>query len=170
MGLPSHGLTRCVCMSVYIHIHTHMCVCVCVCIYIYTHTYSIYVYMYTYVYIHACVYVYICVYIYIYIYIYIYVCVCIYRHIYRHIHIYIHVRLVIFLPAKSKRSISSHPPLPRAFVSWGADSHLGLYTILLLPILYGIWHTKGRSRGVVYCPIAVQQYCNSVGNAGGPEE
>jgi len=27
---------------------------------------------------------------------------------------------------------------------------LGLYTILLLPILYGIWHTKGRSDGGSY--------------------
>jgi len=28
-----------------------------------------------------------------------------------------------------------------------SDSVVGLYTILLLPILYGVWHTKGRSRG-----------------------
>jgi len=40
----------------------------------------------------------------------------------------------------------------------GYVRYLGLYTILLLLILYGValWHTKGRSRGVVYCPIAVQ--------------
>jgi len=29
---------------------------------------------------------------------------------------------------------------------------------------------KGCQGRVAYCPIAVQQYCNSVGNAGGPEE
>jgi len=33
----------------------------------------------------------------------------------------------------------------------------GLYTILLLPILYGVWHTKeGGGEGVVHCPIVVQ--------------
>jgi len=26
-------------------------------------------------------------------------------------------------------------------------AHVGLYTILLLPILYGVWHTNGRSKG-----------------------
>jgi len=25
--------------------------------------------------------------------------------------------------------------------------HIGLYTISLLPTLYGVWHTKGRSKG-----------------------
>jgi len=35
-------------------------------------------------------------------------------------------------------------------------------------MVYGI-HKEGRV-GVVYCPITVQSYCNSVGNAGGPEE
>jgi len=35
-------------------------------------------------------------------------------------------------------------------------------------MVYGI--PKGGRGGVVYCPIAVQSYCNRVGNAGGPEE
>ena len=35
-------------------------------------------------------------------------------------------------------------------------------------MVYGIH--KGVRVGVVYCPITVQWYCNSVGNAGGPEE
>jgi len=33
---------------------------------------------------------------------------------------------------------------------WVARSCLGLYTILLLPILYGVWHSKRRSRGGYY--------------------
>ena len=43
---------------------------------------------------------------------------------------------------------------------------IGLYTILLSPILYGVWHTQGRSGGGrVLCDS-----CSSVGNAGGPNE
>jgi len=45
--------------------------------------------------------------------------------------------------------------------------NLPLYTIVPLPILYGVWHTKGGSGGVVCCAIYVQYYCNRVGNAGG---
>ena len=33
---------------------------------------------------------------------------------------------------------------------------VGLYTMLLLPILYGVWHTKGGWGGGAYCPIVVQ--------------
>ena len=33
---------------------------------------------------------------------------------------------------------------------------LGLYTILPLPILYGVSHTQGESVGVFNCPITVQ--------------
>ena len=44
---------------------------------------------------------------------------------------------------------------------------IGLYTILPSPIVYGVWHTKGRSVGGVYYAIVVQSYCNEVGVAGG---
>jgi len=48
---------------------------------------------------------------------------------------------------------------------------VGLYTILLLPMLYSAWHTNEISEGgVVYCPIVVQQYCTRVGNVGGRRE
>jgi len=48
-----------------------------------------------------------------------------------------------------------------------AASLVGLYTILTLPILYGVWHTKGWTGGaVVYCATVVQQYSKSMGNAG----
>jgi len=40
-------------------------------------------------------------------------------------------------------------------------------TILPLPILYGVWHTKGGRGGVVYCTIDVRRYCNIAGDAGG---
>jgi len=44
-------------------------------------------------------------------------------------------------------------------------------TILLLPIMYGVRHTKGwLGGGFVYCPTAVQEYGNSGSNAGGPKE
>jgi len=33
---------------------------------------------------------------------------------------------------------------------------IGLYRILLLPILYMVWHTKGGSGGVVFCAIVMQ--------------
>jgi len=38
-------------------------------------------------------------------------------------------------------------------------AQLGLYTILLLPILYGVKHTNGRSEGESY---TVQLSCNSI--------
>ena len=42
---------------------------------------------------------------------------------------------------------------------------VGLYTILLLPILYGVWHMKeGRGEGI-YCANVAQCYCSTVGNA-----
>jgi len=47
-------------------------------------------------------------------------------------------------------------------------SRIDLYTILLLPLLYGVWHTNERSEGGgVYCPIVVHQSCTRVGNADG---
>ena len=45
--------------------------------------------------------------------------------------------------------------------------YLGLYTILPLPILYGVWQTKGGRGGVVYCAIYVQQYYITAGNSDG---
>jgi len=46
--------------------------------------------------------------------------------------------------------------------------YVALYKILPLPILYGVWHTNGRSgEGVVYCAIVMQLYYNSLGFAGG---
>jgi len=45
---------------------------------------------------------------------------------------------------------------------------VGLHTILLSPILYGVWYTNGGSgEGVVYCAMVVQWYCKRVGFAGG---
>jgi len=52
-------------------------------------------------------------------------------------------------------------------------TELGLYTILWLPILYGVWHTKGRSRGGRIspnsCAIVLQQggQCRWVGGMEG---
>ena len=41
---------------------------------------------------------------------------------------------------------------------------LGLFTILLSPILYCVWHRKGGGRwGGVYCAFVVQSYCNTLG-------
>jgi len=44
-----------------------------------------------------------------------------------------------------------------------------LHDIAILPILYGVWHTKEGSGGVVCCAIVtvVRSYCNRVGLAGG---
>ena len=42
--------------------------------------------------------------------------------------------------------------------------HFGLYTILQLPILYGVWHTQGGSGGESY----IAQYaCNSIATVWG---
>jgi len=46
---------------------------------------------------------------------------------------------------------------------------LGLNTILLVPILYGVWHTKGRSRGGRILPNSraiVLQQCGQCRRAG----
>jgi len=46
---------------------------------------------------------------------------------------------------------------------------LGLHTILSLPILYGVWHTKGRSRGGRILPNSraiVLQQCGQCRRAG----
>jgi len=37
-------------------------------------------------------------------------------------------------------------------------THLDLYTILLLPILYGAWHTNGRSEGLTLNPFPLSAY------------
>ena len=45
---------------------------------------------------------------------------------------------------------------------------VALYTILPLPMWYGVWHTKERSGGGAFTlRNIVQQLCNSVVNAGG---
>ena len=47
-----------------------------------------------------------------------------------------------------------------------SNSQFGLYTILQLPILYGVWHTQGRSGGESY----IAQYaCNSIATVWGLE-
>ena len=46
---------------------------------------------------------------------------------------------------------------------------IGLYTLLLLPIVYGLWHTKGRSRGRRILPNSrakVLQQCGQCRRAG----
>jgi len=65
----------------------------------------------------------------------------------------------------------------RTQVVWGARAagfvraralRVGLYTMLPLPILYGVWHTQGRlGEVVVCCALVVQSYCNDVDNTGG---
>jgi len=61
--------------------------------------------------------------------------------------------------------------------TWIRTQHVGcppaawpLHDIAMTNIVWRMAYTRGVRWGVVYCPIAAQQYCNSVGNAGGPEE
>jgi len=143
-------------------------------LYIYTHT-QIYIYipihMNTYIYISICIYVYIDL----------DLDICIYM-VYIYIHTYIHIYLLHIYKHTVYRSIPSHRTvfLTRPLQSiptlrgWSSLTPLcpptgtvALYTMFLLPIWYGVWHTHGRSEGgVVYCLIVAQLYCTRVGNAG----
>jgi len=75
----------------------------------------------------------VCLYIYIYIYIYIIyilcVCVCLYIYIY----IYIYIIYILYIYIYSAADLG--------------EKRVGLYTILPLPMLYGVWHTQGGSGG-----------------------
>ena len=52
----------------------------------------------------------------------------------------------------------------------GPGSTLALHDIVITNIVWCMAY-KGQVRGgVVYCPIVVQSYCNSVGNASEPNE
>ena len=117
----------CICgnvhVCIYIYIYIYIYVCVCVCMYVYTHT-------------HTHIYIYIYIYVYIYIYIYIYMCVCVCVGIYMCVCVYIYVCVYVCIyicVCVRHRSRG------------GAER--GLYKILLLPILYGAWHTHWRSEG-----------------------
>jgi len=88
-------------------------------------------------------------------YIYIYMCVCV---LYKYIKVRIHILywfMYPFTPGEPpyiNKSIFMDIDLSIPFTSgWPSiilpHMHVGLYTILLLPILYGVWHTSGRSRG-----------------------
>ena len=81
--------------------------------------------------------------------------------IYTHTHTYKYVCVCI-----TPYSLSIRVCCPAGY-DGGRRSEVGLYTTLLLPILYGVWHTKGGREGVVYCAIDVRWYCNSASNAGG---
>jgi len=56
-------------------------------------------------------------------------------------HIYIHIVTYVPLTALSAHGICST-----------TEGRFGLYTILLLPILYGVGHTKARSEGARILP------------------
>ena len=47
-------------------------------------------------------------------------------------------------------------------------AQLGLYTILPVPILYGLWHTQGGSARGVFCAIAVRRPNAQAGEGMGP--
>ena len=86
-------------------------------------------------------YIYVCIYIYIYI--------CIYIYIYIYIYNVTPERFRLFKRLDMSLSLSRNldaraliPPL-----SGEVLQRLAFYTILVLVILYGVWHTKGRSRG-----------------------
>jgi len=71
---------------------------------------------------------------------------------YTYIHAYIYIQFGI--------SYETLGPLVAALTRRFVPMSIGLHTILPLPILYGVWHTKEGRGGVVYCKIVVQKYCN----------
>ena len=79
------------------------------------------------------IYIYICMYIYVYIYIYVYVYVYVYIYIYMCVCVYKRARIPFFDWEK----------LPPLFAAIRLALSFGLYMILLLPIVYGVRHTKG---------------------------
>ena len=58
-------------------------------------------------------------------------------------------KIFVYFEADVQESTISAFPLPNCIAPPGAIL-FGLYTILLLPILYGVWHTNGRSWGASY--------------------
>ena len=85
-----------------------------------------------------------CVYVYTYIYIHIYI----YIHAYIYIYIYIYITKELARACARgwvhRRDSTSREP-SRAGARGGV--YLGLYTILPLPILYGVWYTQGGGSG-----------------------
>ena len=64
----------------------------------------------------------------------------------------------------------SSPPGTRGLTHSPLRYEIDLYTILLLPTLYGVWHTQRRSRGGLILPTSravVLQQCGQCRWAGG---
>ena len=90
--------------------------------------------MYIYIYINTYIYTYIHTYIHVYIFIDLFI------YTYTYIYVYIQGRVLLFMfkmasPRESPRSLTGSVV--------GGWSQVGHYTILALPIVYGVWHTKG---------------------------
>jgi len=96
----------------------------------------VYIYIFTHIYIHTHTYVYIYIYTYMYIY-YIYICMQVYG--------YISQLDDRYIGHCAERDCTCAARVQMQWAQW-----LDLYTILLLPILYGVWHTKGKSMGGSY--------------------
>jgi len=96
--------------------------------------------------------------IYLYLYMYLYASISIYTSLpARALRLAISASIASLVAASSTSFCRATASAARRLDTKGGAWQLGLYTVLLLPILYGVWHTKGRSKGeVVYCPIAVQ--------------
>ena len=97
-------------------------------------------------------------------------CVCVY------IYIYIYILTELFeWPHRARRAwmmrgrgAGCSDPCP--VEEKENEGGVSLYTILSLPIVYGVWHQQGGSGGgggVVYCTQVARQYCSSVGNVNG---
>jgi len=68
------------------------------------------------------------------------------------------IELYLYIDSAVSRYVTLYPILHVHIPLYLAISH-GLYTILWLPVLYGVLHTHGRSKGE---SCTVQQSCNSI--------
>ena len=78
-----------------------------------------------------------------------------------YIHIFIYICVCVYVRVNPRTPTDAPAPLNRPM--------LGLYTILLIPIWYGVRHTKGRSRGGRILPNSraiVLQQCGQCRRAG----
>ena len=76
-------------------------------------------------------------------------------YIYLSIYLYISIYIGEGDPPAALAPVAPPPAGAPAWVGWGkcmntgsGGGALGLYTILSIPILDGVWHTKGGSRGL----------------------
>ena len=117
-----------------------------------------YINIYLYMYIHIFEYVYI--YIYTYSYIYMYIHMYIYTYTYMYIYVYIYIYIYKNITPHTRKSVLGCSV---------QDTLFSLYKILLSTILYGVWHTKVRSRWGRIMPNSraiVLQQCGQCRRAG----